>query len=220
MKTRPAIAFPPELLAKFAANHAKYGDLQMMADEPAGEPQDTDQEQDAPAADSDKDDNGYKGAGSKDALKADLTAERTKRQDLERQFNEFRDGLTKALGLKSDEVTPEQLTQQLQQANQDGAQKDARIAALEQVVNVFTQSPAHADVQALVDSKAFTDKLAADKPTDLKAFVTDYVKDNPRFARGGGTNGDLAAGHGRIPENVTPGVGRLAAAIEQQINKK
>lgn len=209
--------FPPALQAKFATNRRKYGDLQMMSDEAPEAPE-------APQEPAQQPENGQqgeddKGAGSKDALKADLAEERNKRQALEKTVSEMRDGFAKALGIKADEVTPEQLAEQLTQAQADGAAKDARITVLEQVVDVFTSAPANVDVQALIDSKQFTDKLAADKPADLKAFVTDYAKDHPRFLRQTGTGGDLGAGHGAIPENVTPGVGRLAAAFEQQLNK-
>lgn len=216
------IQFPPELLAKFEQNRRTWRGWTMMADEatpPAGEQQaNTNPEtpQDGAGQPESGQPDDYKGAGGKDALKADLADERGKRQALEQQFADLKAGLAKALGIEPEQATPEQLAQQLQQANTDGAAKDAQIAALQQVLTVFTTAPAGVDVQALVDSRAFTDKLAADKPADIKAFVTQFAKDNPRFLRTAQSGGDLGEGHRTPPENVSPGVGRLAAAFEQQ----
>ncbi|MCW2758068.1 MAG: hypothetical protein JWO46_1814 [Nocardioidaceae bacterium] len=46
-----------------------------------------------------------KGAGGKDALKADLARERDKRQQLEKDLTEMKDGFAKALGLKPEETS-------------------------------------------------------------------------------------------------------------------
>ena len=122
----------------------------------------------------------YKGAGGKDALKADLAKERDKRQALETQVAElgqFRDGLAKLFGAKPDELTPEQLQAKLTAAEQASAAQAKQLA-------VYGSAPAGVDVKALLDSHAFLTALdgAENKPEAISKVVTDFLRDNPRFS--------------------------------------
>lgn len=221
------ITVPGDLARTIAKSRETWAGWTMMADDqtpPAGEQQgENNTSPQTPQDGAQQPESGqqgdYRGAGSKDALKADLVEERSKRQALEAKFNTLTEGMAKAFGIETEQATPEQLQQQLQQATGEKTSLQAENTALKQIISVFTVAPAGVDVQGLIDSRAFTDKLAADKPTDVKAFVGDFVKDNPRFMRGQQSGGDIGAGHGPTLPNVRPGVDRLASAFEQEINK-
>ena len=117
------------------------------------------------------------GAGSKQAVLADLAAERDKRQALEQQFTAFRDGLASALGMNQQEATPEQLADQLSTAQRDAAQARIELA-------VFRSTPDGVDAQALLDSRAFVSALGSIAPGDdaaLQAAIDSFVEANPRF---------------------------------------
>lgn len=122
---------------------------------------------------------GDQGKGSKEAVLADLAAERDARQQLQREFAGLRDGMAAALGLKSsdDDLTPEQLTQQLTTAQADAAQ-----ARLE--LSVFRSAPDGVDAQALLDSRSFLQSVQNVDATDaaaVTAAVTAFIDANPRF---------------------------------------
>ena len=119
---------PADLAEIIATHRALFGGFTMQADgetpPPATEPPAAPPA--PPAAPADPPDN-YSGAGGKDALKADLATERDKRQALENRFQQFADGISRALGITPAEVTPEQLATQLTQAT---SEKDAVQAQL------------------------------------------------------------------------------------------
>ncbi|HEX7349596.1 hypothetical protein [Brachybacterium sp.] len=117
------------------------------------------------------------GKGSKSAVLADLATERDKRQAAETLAQENDAKLTAvltALGLKTDstdEVDPAQLATDLKA-------KDAELAVLRAGNGI-------ADVDALLDSRAFTNTLGTIDPSDrdaVKAHIAEYVTANPRFA--------------------------------------
>lgn len=140
----------------------------------------------------------YRGAGSKDALKADLATERDKRQQLEQQFGQLRDGLAKALGIdQGEQVTPEQLTQQLTEAQSERDSLNTRL-------QVFLNAPEGVDVKALLDSRSFTDSLKGldlSKPDSITGAVNDFVDAHPRFRAGNPTPpGARDAGAGRTQQ--------------------
>ena len=117
------------------------------------------------------------GAGSKREVLAELAAERDKRQELANQIETLKTGMAKALGLATDEVTPEQLAKELEQSKSETSQMQLQLA-------VFTNAPAGVDVQALLDSSAFQRELATQKlskDSEIKTFITEYVTANPRF---------------------------------------
>lgn len=117
------------------------------------------------------------GAGSKAAVLADLATERDKRQALERDFKSLRDGLAQALGIGQQDATPEQLTEQLTAAQQETQQARAELA-------VYRAVPDGVDAQALLDSRAFSDKIAGldvSNPEQVKAVIDEFVTANPRF---------------------------------------
>lgn len=131
--------------------------------------------QDQPAQVSDQPQPGeYRGAGSKDALKADLARERDARQALAAQLDQLKTGLASALGIESEKATPEQLASQLEQARAEAATARAQLA-------VFTSVPAGVDVQALLDSASFQAALAKADPDKITETVAEFVKANPRF---------------------------------------
>lgn len=117
------------------------------------------------------------GAGSKRQVLAELAEERKNRQALAEQINDMKSGFAKALGLTSDELTPEQLTQQLETARGETASMRTQLA-------VYSAAPTGVDVQALLDSAAFQRELAAKNPrsdTEIQTVISEYVTANPRF---------------------------------------
>lgn len=135
------------------------------------------------APDASKDDE--EGKGGKAAILADLAAERDKRQALEKQVTDLSaaqqqqlDAIAKALGLKQDDAAPdpaklaEQVTAEQQRA------RDA------QVQLAVYRSAKGVDVDALLDSKSFTDTLTDVDPTNAEAVATavkSFVDAHPRF---------------------------------------
>lgn len=131
------------------------------------------------------------GKGSKSAVLADLAAERDKRQAAETTAQEAAAKLEQvltALGISTGEgeqPDPEQLANDLKA-------KDAELAVLRAGAGI-------ADVDALLDSRAFTNTLGNLDPSDreaVKAHIQEYVTANPRFAVATQTHGarDAAAG--------------------------
>lgn len=180
-----------------------------------GQPQNTTTPPPVPPAPPAGDQDDYRGAGSKDALKADLAAERDKRQALEAKLDTFTEGISKALGISTSEVTPEQMAAQLTQAQSERDTLQAQLA-------VFLNAPDGVDVKGLLDSSSFTRSLQnADltKPDAVAAAITAFVDTNPRFRTNPSSGGDLSAGHKQTPTDIAPGVPRMAAALEQQLSK-
>lgn len=130
------------------------------------------------------------GKGSKSAVLADLAAERDKRQAAEATAQETTARLEQvltALGIKTekDQVDPEKLAQDLSSQRAENA--------------VLRAGHGIADVDALLDSRKFTDSLRDIDPSDrdaVKAHITEYVTANPRFAVATQAHGvrDAAAG--------------------------
>lgn len=117
------------------------------------------------------------GAGSKAAVLADLATERDKRQALEQDFKSLRDGLAQALGIGQQDATPEQLTEQLTAAQQETRQARAELA-------VYRAVPDGVDAQALLDSRAFGDKITdldVSNTEQVRAVIDEFVAANPRF---------------------------------------
>lgn len=148
--------------------------MQRLAGQPTEAPQATEQQpEDDPNA-----------AGGKVRLQADLAAERDKRQQLEQQFGQLRDGLAQALGInQGEQVTPEQLTQQLTEAQSERDGLNARL-------QVFLNAPDGVDTRALLDSRSFTDTLGGidlSNPAAVTQAVNDFVDSHPRFRTGPAT---------------------------------
>lgn len=152
----------------------------------------TDATNDAQATENDE------GKGSKSAVLADLATERDKRQAAETKAQETAAKLEQvltALGINTsqdDTLDPEQLANDLKA-------KDAELAVLRAGNGI-------ADVDALLDSRAFTNTLGTIDPSDrdaVKAHITEYVTANPRFAVTQKAQGvrDAAAGSERQPSN-------------------
>lgn len=137
------------------------------------------------------------GAGGKDALKADLAGERDRRQELEQKFDRLTQGIAQALGIAPAEVTPEQLATQLSETQSERDILQAQVA-------LYQNAPQGVDVQGLLDSTKFNRALKGVDVTDpaaVKAAVTKFVADNPRFATTppqGGV-GDVHAGQQQPP---------------------
>ena len=143
-------------------------------------------------ADEGKAPEGTGGAGSKESVLADLKAERESRQALEAELAEskaFRESLTALLGGKSAEQDPKEL------AAQAVAERDEAL----RLNAVYASAPAGTDVAALLDSVSFRAGLA--KAADAKAFVTGFVKDNPRYMPGSPDQArNLNSGNGAAPQ--------------------
>ena len=119
---------------------------------------------------------GEGGAGSKDAVLADLKAEREKRQALEAEIKasqDFRAKLTELLGGKPEQQDPAELARQAIAERDEARRLNA----------VYQAAPAGTDVAALLDSMSFRAGLAEAK--DVGAYVAKVVEDNPRYLSGG-----------------------------------
>lgn len=117
------------------------------------------------------------GKGGKAAVLADLAAERDKRQAAETAAQETSTKLEQvltALGIKTEKDTdldPEKLATDLSSQRAENA--------------VLRAGHGIADVDALLDSRKFTDSLRDINSSDrdaVKAHITEYVTANPRFA--------------------------------------
>ncbi len=136
------------------------------------------------------------GAGSKDAVLADLKAEREKRQALEAEIKasqDFRAKLAELLGGKAGEkeADPAELARQAVAERDEARRLNA----------VYQAAPAGTDVAALLDSLSFRAGLAEAK--DIAAYVAKVVKENPRYTIGAGVAS--AAAH-----NLNQGNGAVA----------
>lgn len=119
------------------------------------------------------------GAGSKDAVLADLKAEREKRQALQAELEasqDFRAKLAELLGGKAGEkeADPAELARQAVAERDEARRLNA----------VYQAAPAGTDVAALLDSMSFRAGLAEAK--DIAAYVAKVVKENPRYTIGAG----------------------------------
>ena len=140
----------------------------------------------------------YRGAGSKDALKSDLARERDKRQELERTVNAMRNGFAQALGLEPEAATPEQMAEQLRNAQAQAA------TAARQLAIYQTAGTAGANPAALLDSASFLRTVEQIDPSDHAALTTAIkaaVDANPALAaqKGAGA-GWTDAAQGRTPQ--------------------
>ena len=122
---------------------------------------------------------GEGGAGSKDAVLADLKAEREKRQALQAELEasqDFRAKLTELLGGKPEQQDPAELARQAV-AERDEARR---------LNTVYQAAPAGTDVAALLDSLSFRAGLAEAK--DIAAYVAKVVEENPRYTISAGVS--------------------------------
>ena len=135
---------------------------------------------------------GEGGAGSKDAVLADLKAEREKRQALEAEIKasqDFRAKLAELLGGKAgeEEADPAELARQAVAERDEARRLNA----------VYQAAPAGTDVAALLDSVSFRAGLRDAK--DVGAYVAAHIKDNPRYLSGSpGVARNLNQGNGAV----------------------
>lgn len=133
---------------------------------------------------------GEGGAGSKDAVLADLKAEREKRQALEAEIKasqDFRAKLAELLGGKAgeEETDPAELARQAIAERDEARRLNA----------VYQAAPAGTDVAALLDSVSFRAGLRGAK--DVAAYVAKVIEDNPRYTPGSpGVARNLNQGNG------------------------
>ena len=133
------------------------------------------------------------GAGSKDAVLADLKAEREKRQALQAELEasqELRTKLAELLGGKAgeEEADPAELARQAVAERDEARRLNA----------VYQAAPAGTDVAALLDSLSFRAGLAEAK--DIAAYVAQVVKENPRYTISAGVSAahNLNQGNGTV----------------------
>ena len=178
------MTYMPADLAEIIATHQReFGGWTMLADTDALAGDQPENAPETPDVDAQQPETGqgddYKGAGSKDALKADLARERDARQALAQQLDQFKAGLAQALGIESEQATPEQLADQLAAAQAETATARMQLA-------IYQAAPAGVDVDALLDSASFTRSLAGVDPSDIDAItakVAAFVDANPnRFS--------------------------------------
>ena len=138
---------------------------------------------------------GEGGAGSKEAVLADLRAEREKRQALEAEIKasqDFRAKLTELLGGKPEQQDPAELARQAVAERDEARRLNA----------VYQAAPAGTDVAALLDSLSFRAGLAEAK--DIAAYVAKVVKENPRYTISAGVSAahNLNQGNGAQPPKL------------------
>ncbi|MFJ9558281.1 hypothetical protein ACIRPH_31125 [Nocardiopsis sp. NPDC101807] len=144
---------------------------------------------------------------------SDRTAAKTKAaQDAQ---DDLVQRLGRAMGLIKDNSeakppTAGELTAQLTAAQKAAADRDAELRALRVETAAAKAARAHgADVDALLDSRSFADKLGELNPSDggfpaaLDALVKTTVKDNPKYKAMGpapaASSGDFSGGSGDKP---------------------
>lgn len=154
------------------------------------------------------------GAGSKDAVLADLAAERDKRQAAEQASKATADKLQavlNALGLAKDEHADP--AKEAETWRQQVAERDRQLA-------VLRNAPTQVDAQALLDSRSFLTTLEDIDPNDqaaVTATITGFVDSHPRFSRTPSTTHgarDLAQ-----PTNSSTSSDPLAAALTAAVGK-
>lgn len=153
----------------------------------------------APASDAESDGENPDAAGSKAKVLDDLAKERRERQAAQTAAQESAgklDAVLAALGLtdKGDQVDPDQLATDLAYQRAENA--------------VLRAGNGIADVDALLDSRKFTDTLRDIDSSDrdaVKAHITEYVTANPRFAVAPQAQGvrDAAAGAERTTSSAS-----------------
>lgn len=144
------------------------------------------------------------GRGSKDAILADLATERDRRQAAEKQNQAVLKAIQEALGIKTETVqSPEDLQTALTESQAETTSAKLQLA--------IYRSPAgkEADVDALLDSRAFQETVSKVDPSDPAAVeqaIKTFVEKNPRFkaAAAGETPTvpaarDLTQGNGQKP---------------------
>ena len=129
------------------------------------------------------------GAGSKQAVLADLHRERETRRSLQSQVEElsgFRDSITRLLGGEGESPSPEELANTLtgETARADGAEK---------LLNAVLAAPLGTNVAAMVDSLSF--RQGAEKAEDVAQFTKEWIEKNPTFRVGGGVARDMNQGN-------------------------
>lgn len=142
------------------------------------------------------------GKGSKREVLADLAQERQQRHQLEQQvaqqgqqLKDFLDGIGKALGIKTDEQTPEQLQAALVASQQET--NDSKV-----LLGVYAAAhQLQADPTKIMDSVRVRDQLKNVDPSDtakITEVITKAVADNPQFkiTPTGAGSGDAGAGGG------------------------
>lgn len=133
------------------------------------------------------------GKGSKDAVLADLARERDKRQNLEAQFNGFKDAFAKALGLGGEKpLTTEELTAKV-------TEQTSRADTLERQLALERSLPATVDKDALLDSTTFQKALDGVPADKVAETVASFVEQHPRFLRTNPGAGASDAGAGNPP---------------------
>ncbi|GAA4928805.1 hypothetical protein GCM10023224_05140 [Streptomonospora halophila] len=114
----------------------------------------------------------------------------TAAEQARREKQELIDAFAKAAGLKEDDgpPDPEQLTKQLTEAQQTAQERDAELRTLRIERAAEKAARTHsADVDALLDSRSFAQKLAGLDPSadDFAASLDDLVKttveSNPKY---------------------------------------
>jgi hypothetical protein len=156
-------------------------------------------------------------------LRDEAASNRVKSKELEDQLTaaqqrqqEQMDAIAKALGLKEDDAppNPEELTKQLTAAQQQAQERDAELRTLRVERAAEKAARAHdADVDALLDSRAFTTKLAKLDPTDdgfaaaLDELVKTTVDSNPKYKATGpaptASSADFSSGTGEQRKRPT-----------------
>lgn len=144
-----------------------------------------------------------------------LRAERDARKAAEQSAMDVTkrlDAVLAALGQgNKDDVDPDKLAQDLQARDQELAQARAQLAVMRAADGV-------ADLDALLDSRAFTDTLGSLNYSDLEAVKThvkEFVDAHPRFASTRPAPGVRDAAAGTSPGNT----GSTAQQFSQFFNK-
>lgn len=159
------------------------------------------------------------GKGGKDAILADLAAERDKRQALEGKVNELTaaqqaqmDAIALALGLKTDDTPPDPaaLTAQIEAEKANAAEAQRQLA-------VF-QNAGEADPKRLLDSASFLRSIKDIDPTDtakLTAAVAAAVEADPLLKAVQPPSTPPFPGGPRTP--APSGAGSMSEAIANKI---
>ena len=149
-------------------------------------------------------------------LRDESASHRVKAKELEERLTETEqrrqeqlDAIAKALGLAPDDAPPdpEELTRQLADVQQQTTAREAELRTLRTERAAERAARQHgADVDALLDSRAFADKLGKLDPSDegfadaVSDLVKTAVEDNPKYKADGpapaASSADFSGGTG------------------------
>lgn len=193
-----------------ARNRARFGGLQMMADDPDGgnDPDPKDDPKDDPKGDDPKDE--PLGEGGKKALEAEREARKQAEKQIESlkgEFDGFKSALTEALGIKNDDGDKGEDALTLVQNQLAAMQREAAVLKLANEHKI-TDSEDMALLASAKDDDAMKKLAERLAPTEPEGDSKSSRRPKPDRTQGGGTSSgadNSGVSHGRELFNASRG---------------